>query len=253
MRSGGRRKGRREGARHDERDEAHDDPTAGGAGRRRRPGGFGRRRGDARSVEPREHPGRERGPLGRDRSERGTRCRDHGTVRLLALVAVVAGVAIVVAVFVVGDARLWPLVAVAVVAAISVGAAGIALREPHHDAPFAEEPPAPRPRHPVLTDEPEVRRRQGGEVRSGAGVPRPRHRADRARTGRRSAAARRGRRGAWRRRDRHGGRRRVAGARGCCGERAWHLARGDPGRYAQSLRARSRYRPRRRRRRPRRL
>jgi diacylglycerol kinase family enzyme len=74
----------------------------------------------------------------------------HGTVRLLALAAVVAGVAIVVAVFVVGDAQLWPLVAVAVVAAISVGAAGIALREPHHEAPFAEEPPAPRPRHPVL-------------------------------------------------------------------------------------------------------
>ena len=74
----------------------------------------------------------------------------HGTVRLLALAAVVAGVAIVVAVFVAGDARLWPLVAVAVVAAISVGAAGVALREPHHEAPFAEEPPAPRPRHPVL-------------------------------------------------------------------------------------------------------
>ena len=74
----------------------------------------------------------------------------HGTVRLLALAAVVGGIAIVVAVFVVGDARLWPLVAVAVVAAISVGAAGFALREPQHEAPFAEEPPAPRPRHPVL-------------------------------------------------------------------------------------------------------
>jgi len=74
----------------------------------------------------------------------------HGTVRLLAVVALVAGAAIVLVVFVVGDARLWPLVAVAVVATISVGAAGLALREPHHDAPFAEEPPAPRPRHPVL-------------------------------------------------------------------------------------------------------
>lgn len=74
----------------------------------------------------------------------------HGAVRLLALAVVVAGLTTVVAVFVVGDARVWPWVAVGAVAAISVGAAGIALREPHHDAPFADAPSAPRPRHPVL-------------------------------------------------------------------------------------------------------
>jgi diacylglycerol kinase family enzyme len=71
-------------------------------------------------------------------------------VRLIALATVLAGLAIVLAVLVVGDARLWPWVAVGAVAAVSVGAAGLALREPHDATPFADEPPAPRPRHPVL-------------------------------------------------------------------------------------------------------
>jgi diacylglycerol kinase family enzyme len=74
----------------------------------------------------------------------------RGGVRLVALAVVVAGIAVVVAVFVVGDAQVWPWVAVGAVAAISVGGAGIALREPHHDAPFADLPPAPKPRHAVL-------------------------------------------------------------------------------------------------------
>jgi diacylglycerol kinase family enzyme len=74
----------------------------------------------------------------------------RGTVRLIALATVLAGLAIVLAVLVVGDARLWPWVAVGAVAAVSVGAAGLALREPHDATPFADEPPAPRPRHPVL-------------------------------------------------------------------------------------------------------
>ncbi|MGH2630478.1 MAG: diacylglycerol/lipid kinase family protein [Actinomycetota bacterium] len=74
----------------------------------------------------------------------------RGTVRLLAVAAIVVGLAIVVAVFVVGDARVWPWIAVAAAAVISVGAAGVALREPHHGSPFADEPPAPRPRQPVL-------------------------------------------------------------------------------------------------------
>ncbi|MGH2539678.1 MAG: diacylglycerol/lipid kinase family protein [Actinomycetota bacterium] len=74
----------------------------------------------------------------------------RGTVRLLAVAAIVVGLAIVVAGFVVGDARVWPWIAVAAAAVISVGAAGVALREPHHGSPFADEPPAPRPRQPVL-------------------------------------------------------------------------------------------------------
>ncbi|HWC70746.1 MAG TPA: diacylglycerol kinase family protein [Actinomycetota bacterium] len=74
----------------------------------------------------------------------------RGSVRLIALATVLAGLAIVLAVLVVGDARLWPWVAVGAVAAVSVGAAGLALREPHDATPFADEPPAPRPRHPVL-------------------------------------------------------------------------------------------------------
>ncbi|HJR97076.1 MAG TPA: diacylglycerol kinase family protein [Actinomycetota bacterium] len=74
----------------------------------------------------------------------------RGTVRLLASAAVLAGLAIVVGMFVVGEVRLWPWLAVAVAAAISVGSAGFALREPQHDAPLADEPPAPRARRPVL-------------------------------------------------------------------------------------------------------
>ncbi|HET9310663.1 MAG TPA: diacylglycerol kinase family protein, partial [Actinomycetota bacterium] len=74
----------------------------------------------------------------------------RGAVRLLASAVVVAGLAIVVGVFVVGEVRLWPWLAVAAAAAISVGSAGFALREPHHDAPLADEPPAPRARRPVL-------------------------------------------------------------------------------------------------------
>jgi diacylglycerol kinase family enzyme len=74
----------------------------------------------------------------------------HGGIRLLALAVIAAGLAIVVAVFVIGDVRIWPWIVVAAAAAISVGAAGVALHEPHDDSPFADEPPAPRPRHPVL-------------------------------------------------------------------------------------------------------
>jgi len=85
----------------------------------------------------------------------------RGTVRLLASGAVVAGLAIVVVVFVVGEVRLWPWLAVAVAAAISVGSAGFALREPHHDAPLADEPPAPRARRPVLLMNPKS---GGGKV-----------------------------------------------------------------------------------------
>jgi len=85
----------------------------------------------------------------------------RGTVRLLASGAVVAGLAIVVVVFVVGEVRLWPWLAVAVAAAISVGSADFALREPHHDAPVADEPPAPRARRPVLLMNPKS---GGGKV-----------------------------------------------------------------------------------------
>ncbi len=69
---------------------------------------------------------------------------------MLALAAIVAGLGIVVATLVVGDGEFWPWVGVAAVAAISVGAAGVALRSPERDAPFASAPPAPAPRHPVL-------------------------------------------------------------------------------------------------------
>ena len=74
----------------------------------------------------------------------------RGAVRLLALALVVVGLAIVVATFVVGDARLWPWLAVAAASAISVAAAGVALREPYHETPFANLAPAPTPRRPVL-------------------------------------------------------------------------------------------------------
>ena len=92
----------------------------------------------------------------------------HGTVRLLALAAVVAGVAIVVAVFVAGDARLWPLVAVAVVAAISVGGGRRRAARAPSRSPLRRGAPRPSASPPGAADEPEVGRWQGGEVRPGA-------------------------------------------------------------------------------------
>ena len=229
--------------------------TSRGADRRRRPGGS--RSSSVATLaldEPREHPGRERGPLDRDRRgvvlalapwhgaparARGGRRRRRDRRRDVRRRRRASS----------GHWWRWPSSPRS-----RWGRPAIALRSLEAATrPFAEEPPAPQAPPSGAADEPEVRRRQGGEVRAGAGVPRSRHRADRARAGRRSAAARRGRRRARRRRDRHGGRRRVAGARGHRGERARHPARGDPGRHAQSLRARPRSRPRRRRRRPRRL
>ena len=67
--------------------------------------------------------------------------------------------------------------------------------------------PARRAHH-----EPQVRRREGGEVPPRGRVPRARHRAGRPAPRRRPAAARARRRGPRRRRARHGRRRRLAGA-----------------------------------------
>ena len=74
----------------------------------------------------------------------------RGTVRVVALVLVVAGLGLVVAaIFGNDEFKPWPWVAVAAAAALSVGAAGYALRASKR--PSVEEAPAvPTPRHPVL-------------------------------------------------------------------------------------------------------
>ncbi|MGZ8601079.1 MAG: diacylglycerol/lipid kinase family protein [Actinomycetota bacterium] len=75
----------------------------------------------------------------------------RGIVRLVALVLVVAGLGLVIAVIFGNDEiKLWPWVAVAASAALSVGAAGYALRSSRSDANMGEEPAVPKPRHPVL-------------------------------------------------------------------------------------------------------
>lgn len=73
----------------------------------------------------------------------------QGTVRVIALVLVVAGLALVVVTFVASDPKLWPWVTIAASAAVSVGAAGYALRSSRRGTNVTASP-APRPRHPVL-------------------------------------------------------------------------------------------------------
>lgn len=75
----------------------------------------------------------------------------RGTVRVVALVLVVAGLGLVVAAIVGNDEfKLWAWVAVAGSAALSVGAAGYALRASKRDVSVEEAPAVPEPRHPVL-------------------------------------------------------------------------------------------------------
>lgn len=75
----------------------------------------------------------------------------RGTVRVVALVLVVAGLGLVVAaIFGNDEFKLWAWVAVAGSAALSVGAAGYALRASKRDASVEETPAVPEPRHPVL-------------------------------------------------------------------------------------------------------
>ncbi len=73
----------------------------------------------------------------------------QGVVRVVALGLIVVGIALVVWVFVGGEPDYWPWVAAAMVAAVSVGAAGYALRGPRARARSAGLA-APKPRHPVL-------------------------------------------------------------------------------------------------------
>ena len=72
----------------------------------------------------------------------------QGVVRLVALFLIVVGVGVVIATLIVDDAELWPWVIVATASAVSVGAAGYALRSTRraHSAAVdagAEPPPAP--------------------------------------------------------------------------------------------------------------
>ena len=63
---------------------------------------------------------------------------------------IVAGLAIVVATLVIGDGKLWPWVGVAVVGAVSVGAAGYALRSTGAAAPLGRRGARAAAEHPVL-------------------------------------------------------------------------------------------------------
>jgi diacylglycerol kinase family enzyme len=85
----------------------------------------------------------------------------QGVVRLVALFLIVVGVGVVIATLIVDDAELWPWVIVAAASAVSVGAAGYALRSTRRAQPAAvdagAEPP-PAPRHAVLLMNP----RSGG-------------------------------------------------------------------------------------------
>ena len=77
----------------------------------------------------------------------------QGLVRLVALVLIVVGIAMVVSTLVAGDVKLWPWVLVVGVASVSVGAAGYALRSTRRREGTGVDvggTPAPRPQHPVL-------------------------------------------------------------------------------------------------------
>ena len=75
----------------------------------------------------------------------------QGLVRVVAMLLIVVGVAMVVATLVAGDVTLWPWVLVAASASASVGAAGYALRSRRRvQVASVEAGPDPAPRHPVL-------------------------------------------------------------------------------------------------------
>lgn len=81
----------------------------------------------------------------------------RGTVRLAALGLVAVGIALIVWVLVAGDPKLWPWLTAGVIAAVSVGSAGYALRGARAAA-HTTGGPAPTPRKPVLLMNP----RSGG-------------------------------------------------------------------------------------------
>jgi diacylglycerol kinase family enzyme len=77
----------------------------------------------------------------------------HHSVRLGALALIVAGLAMVIVTLVVGEVDVWPWVLVVLLASVSVGAAGYALRStPRREAADVDVvgSPLPTPRHPVL-------------------------------------------------------------------------------------------------------
>jgi diacylglycerol kinase family enzyme len=74
----------------------------------------------------------------------------NGVLRLIAVALIVVGLAFVLITFVKSDPKLWPWVSVAAAAAVSVGAAGYALRSTRADAARASARRAPKPQHPVL-------------------------------------------------------------------------------------------------------
>jgi diacylglycerol kinase family enzyme len=79
----------------------------------------------------------------------------HHSVRLGALALIVAGLAMVIVTLVVGEVDVWPWVLVVLLASVSVGAAGYALRStPRREAADVDVDvvgsPLPTPRHPVL-------------------------------------------------------------------------------------------------------
>jgi diacylglycerol kinase family enzyme len=77
----------------------------------------------------------------------------EGLVRFVALCLVVVGIGVVIATLILDDAKLWPWAIVAAASAVSVGAAGYALRSTRRTQAAALDAgaePAPVPRHAVL-------------------------------------------------------------------------------------------------------